>query len=83
MAPRIPLSELRPGEPASVTQVEGPEPLRLRLAALGFRAGRAVLVLRQAGLGGPLHVRLGTTDVALRPKDAAGIAVSRAGEAEP
>ena len=70
MPNRIPLSRLAPGEQGVIASVEGPEGLRQRLAALGFRAGRAVFLLRRATLLGPLHVRLGTTDVALRPTEA-------------
>ena len=70
MPNRIPLSRLAPGEQGVIASVEGPEGLRQRLAALGFRAGRAVFLLRRATLRGPLHVRLGTTDVALRPAEA-------------
>ena len=47
--------------------------------ALGFSIGRPLRLLRQAGVRGPLHVRLGTTDVALRPAEAAGIAIRLAG----
>ena len=70
MPNRIPLSHLAPGEEGIIASVEGPEGLRQRLAALGFRAGRPVFMLRRASLRGPLHVRLGTTDVALRPAEA-------------
>ncbi len=70
MPDRRPLSRLAPGEQGIIASVEGPEGLRQRLAALGFRAGRAVFMLRRATMRGPLHVRLGTTDVALRPAEA-------------
>ncbi len=75
MPDRKPLSRLAPGQSGVISAIEGPEGLRLRLAALGFRAGRAVLLVRQASLRGPLHVRLGMTDVALRPADAGGITI--------
>jgi ferrous iron transport protein A len=70
MPNRTPLSRLAPGEQGIIASVEGPEGLRQRLAALGFRAGRAVVLLRRAKFRGPLHVRLGTTEVALRPAEA-------------
>jgi ferrous iron transport protein A len=75
MTTRTPLSKLAPGEQGVIASVEGPEGLRQRLAALGFRAGRAVLLLRRGTLRGPLHVRLGTTEVALRPAEAAGVSL--------
>jgi ferrous iron transport protein A len=73
MNPRTALSELSPGQEGIIASVDGAEGLRKRLQALGFRAGRAVVVLRRASLRGPLHVRLGTTDVALRPADAGSV----------
>ena len=75
MPNRTPLSRLAPGEHGVIAAVDGPEGLRQRLAALGFRAGRAVLLLRRARLGGPLHVRLGTTDVAIRPAEAGAVSL--------
>jgi len=75
MTDRRPLSQLVPGEEGVITAVEGGEGLRQRLAALGFRAGRVVAMLRRARLQGPLHVRLGTTDVALRPAEASCVSL--------
>ena len=75
MTTRTPLSQLAAGQQGVIASVDGPEGLRQRLAALGFRAGRAVVVLRRASLSGPLHVRLGTTDVALRLVEASGVAL--------
>ena len=40
--------------------------LKQRLAALGLRVGCEVHVLRKASLGGPVHVRVGTTEVIMR-----------------
>lgn len=75
---RFPLSHLPPGAHGVISAVEGSDGLRLRLAALGFRAGRAVRLLRKAALAGPLHVRLGTTDVAIRLAEAAHVTVRAA-----
>lgn len=75
MSKRVPLSQLAPGQKGVIALVEGPEGLRQRLAALGFRAGRAIVVLRRASFRGPLHVRLGTTDVALRATEAGGVSL--------
>jgi ferrous iron transport protein A len=77
--PSRPLSSLLPGDEGVITAVHGAEALGKRLNALGFSIGRRLRLLRQAGLRGPLHVRLGTTDVALRPAEAAGIAIRLAG----
>lgn len=70
-----PLSELHPGDHGVILAVHGPQELGKRLTALGFSIGRPLRLLRRARLSGPLHVRLGTTDVALRRGEAAGIRV--------
>jgi ferrous iron transport protein A len=75
MPTRTRLSHLSPGQGGVIAAIEGPEGLRQRLWALGFRAGRAIVLLRRASLSGPLHVRLGTTDVALRPAEAGGVSL--------
>ena len=75
MSESRPLSELNPGDHGVITAVHGPQDLGKRLTALGFSIGRPFRLLRRAHLRGPLHVRLGTTDVALRRAEAAGIHV--------
>ena len=44
--------------------------LKQRLAALGLRHGCTVQVLRKASFGGPVHVRVGTTEVIMRLNEA-------------
>lgn len=70
-----PLSDLNPGDHGVIAAVHAPEDLGKRLTALGFSTGRPLQLVRRALLRGPLHVRLGTTDVALRLAEAAGIQV--------
>lgn len=42
-----------------------------RLEAMGIVPNKSVMILRQAGFGGPLHVRVGlTTEVAIRREEA-------------
>jgi Fe2+ transport system protein FeoA len=72
-----PLLNLRPGDQATVAAIHADAGLRQRLAALGFRIGKRVELIRKGAFAGPLHVRLGTTDVILRRKQAAQIEVSR------
>ena len=76
----IPLLNLRPGDEATVSAIHADAGLRQRLAALGFRIGRRIEVIRRGAFAGPLHVRLGTTDVILRRKQAAQIEVLRGSE---
>jgi len=69
------LSDLAPGQQAVISAVHAEEALHQRLAALGFRIGRKVLLMRRGRWAGPLHVRLGATDVMLRRSEAGLITV--------
>ena len=73
----IPLAQLAPGDHATVAAIRADTALRQRLAALGFRIGQRVRLIRRGAFSGPLHVRLGTTDVILRRRQAAQIDVVR------
>jgi ferrous iron transport protein A len=42
---------------------------------LGLRVGKSIHVLRRGALGGPLHVRVGTTEIIIRRTDARQICV--------
>jgi ferrous iron transport protein A len=64
------------GQYAYIKGVHVEGDLRTRLTALGLEAGKEVQVLRRAGLGGPLHVRVGTTEIILRRNEAANIQIS-------
>lgn len=83
MPERFPLTHLPPGQKGVIAAVEGSDGLRLRLAALGFRVGRAILMMRRGNLSGPLHVRLGTTDVAIRLAEAVHVTVRAPAAATP
>lgn len=72
----LPLSQLPLGQNATISAIEADESLFHRLSALGFRIGKPLSIIRQANFNGPLHVRLGTTDVILRTIDAARIRVN-------
>lgn len=72
------LSCLRCGESACVTCVEGEACLVRRLQALGVRPGKHVSVIRRAAFGGPLHLRVGSTEFFLRPREAESITVKHA-----
>ncbi|PKM43661.1 MAG: ferrous iron transport protein A [Gammaproteobacteria bacterium HGW-Gammaproteobacteria-1] len=64
------LEQLPPGQRAVICEVTGDEALRARMLALGLRLGREVAVIRRARLGGPLQVRIGTTDLVVRRREA-------------
>ncbi|NNM52683.1 MAG: ferrous iron transport protein A [Pseudomonadales bacterium] len=70
------LTDLKPGMEAIIVSVELDEGLRARMAALGFLPGQLVRLIRQAPWGGPLQVRIGTTDVILRNLDAQAVRVA-------
>lgn len=72
------LASLAPGEAASILGLDvGPE-LRDRLSALGLQVGKPITMIRRGTLGGPLHVRVGTTELVLRREEAKLIAVDSA-----
>ncbi|MFA7268026.1 MAG: FeoA family protein [Sterolibacterium sp.] len=70
------LSDLDPGQEAVISAVHANEALHYRLAALGFRIGQRIQLMRRGRWAGPLHVRLGATDVMLRQAEADLIIVS-------
>lgn len=70
------LSQLPTGESALIMAIEADESLFHRLSALGFRVGKRLSIIRRANFNGPLHVRLGTTDVILRHADADRIRIN-------
>ena len=49
--------------------------LRHRLQALGLRPGQRVQVLRRAWWSGPIHLRVGMTELMLRRRDAACVSI--------
>lgn len=67
------LHQLQPGERAVIAHVQSEQALSQRLTALGFRPGKQIHVIRQALFNGPLHVRIGSTDVIIRLNDAKAI----------
>lgn len=79
---KIPLALLKPGQIATISEVHAEEGLHQRLLALGFRSGRQVTMIRGAWFQGPLHVRIGTTEMMLRRSEAHAISVTdvRTGE---
>ena len=70
------LSQLEIGRNAVISAIEAEESLFHRLSALGFRVGKPLSLIRRANFNGPLHVRLGTTDVILRSTEAARIHIN-------
>lgn len=67
------LNALKPGDTAIIDGIQAEPALAQRLNALGFRDGKRVQVVRQAAFNGPLHIRIGSTDVIIRVQDAQAI----------
>jgi ferrous iron transport protein A len=72
----VTLDRLSPGENGTISTISADEFLLKRLAALGFRIGKKVELIRRASFNGPVHVRIGTTDVILRTREAQLIQLS-------
>uniref|UniRef100_B8HKG3 FeoA family protein n=1 Tax=Cyanothece sp. (strain PCC 7425 / ATCC 29141) TaxID=395961 RepID=B8HKG3_CYAP4 len=70
------LASLKPGDVATIASLETSPGLHQRLLALGFRQGRQVIMLRQSWLSGPVHVRVGTTEVMMRRREAQSIKIT-------
>lgn len=69
------LDSLKAGESATIQSISADETLFHRLAALGFRIGKRIELVRCASFNGPLHVRIGNTDIMLRRSEAKRIEV--------
>lgn len=70
------LADLLPGETGTIVEVRGEPELRTRIQSVGLRPGRRVAVVRRSRFGGPLQVRLGTSDLIIRPQQAAQIVLA-------
>jgi len=69
------LSSLTSGQSATVQALHVDDGFLFRLHALGFRVGKDLQLIRTAPFNGPLHLRIGSTDVMLRRQDADNIEV--------
>mgnify|MGYP000140752226 FL=1 len=69
------LTSLSPGQSATVQAIHVDSGFQFRLNALGFRIGKPLELIRKAPFNGPLHLRLGNTEVMLRQQDAMNIEV--------
>lgn len=69
------LSSLKPNEIGIISSIEAEDSLFHRLAALGFRTGKKIELIRCASFNGPLQVRIGNTDIILRRSEASRIKI--------
>ena len=77
------LDQLEPGDFAFILDVAAEPALRTRIEAMGLRVGKEVKVIRRARAGGPLQVRVGLTDLIIRPVQARLIHVAATRGAPP
>jgi ferrous iron transport protein A len=70
------LLDLPPGATGTVAGLAADAGLRQRMEALGLRPGQNVQVLRRGWWAGPLHVRVGMTELMLRRRDAARVSLA-------
>ena len=77
------LNRLGPGECGTILSLDAGEELYRRLVALGLGVGNSVRLLRRARFGGPLHVRVGTTELMLRAREARCIRITHGSAAHP
>lgn len=73
----VTLETLQPGDCGSILGIDAGEALYHRLAALGLRIGKRVRLLRRAPFDGPLHIRVGMTEIMLRPDEARCVRVAK------
>ncbi len=83
ITPTLTLNRLDPGECAIILALDAGEELDQRLVALGLRVGNSVRMLRRARFGGPLHVRVGTTELMLRTREACCVQLTPGSPANP
>jgi ferrous iron transport protein A len=64
------LADLPTGHTGTIAALNGDPDIRIRIQSLGLRVGRDVAVIRRSRFGGPIQVRIGTTDLLIRPAQA-------------
>ncbi|WP_353663151.1 FeoA family protein [Hydrogenimonas sp. SS33] len=69
------LDQMRPNERAIIRHIGELGELKQRLLEMGVLCGEPVEVVRKAPFGGPIQIRVGQTDMALRRDEAARIEV--------
>jgi ferrous iron transport protein A len=70
------LEKLASGESGNVMAIHVDADLKKRFFALGLKEGSYVRVLRRAKFGGPIHLRVGTSELILRLKEASCICLT-------
>lgn len=69
------LDELRPGQSATIKNIEGSGAFRQRLISMGVTPGTWLMVRKYAPLGDPIEIRIRNYSLSIRKKDAHAITV--------
>ena len=72
-SPCMTLADLPTGQTGTIAALSGDPDIRIRIQSLGLRVGREVAIIRRSRFGGPIQVRIGTTDLLIRPEQAAQV----------
>lgn len=64
------LSDLEPGETGIIDCLHFDDDYRERIYGMGLRCNHKVHCLRKAPFGGPIHIKIGSTELFLRLKEA-------------
>ena len=70
---QLTLEKLKHGDKATVLAINVEDELKKRFFALGLKEGAHIQVLRKAKFGGPMHLRVGASELILRLKEASCI----------
>ncbi|MBB01971.1 MAG: ferrous iron transport protein A [Rubinisphaera brasiliensis] len=71
------LNDLRPGESAVITEIEGTDAISVRLMELGLFEGETIAMRGAAPLGDPREFLIGGTRVSLRRNESARVQIRR------
>ena len=69
------LDQAAVGSTVTVIDLQFDSELSKRITAMGVKRGARIFVVRRASFNGPLHIRIGTTDLAIRSNQAKNIKV--------
>lgn len=72
------VTDMRPGDTATIVGVGSSGAVRRRLLDLGFLPAETIQLTRRLGRGGPYWIKLGTAQMALRREEAAALYVNTA-----
>lgn len=69
--------DLKQGESAKILSMAINPLAHARYAAMGLKIGATVSFIRRAAFGGPIHIRIGLTDLAVSRKVAQHIKIDK------